>query len=1539
MMLQRRVSPAKKYLMRTLRVIAFVGTIIVGIIALALIATQTPWFRNWLRNFVVRESKQYVNGNLSIGSLGGNLFYGIELGDVAIDVDGEHVVTVKRLTIKYSIEELIANGMTVRQIRVEQPFVLLRHDADGWNVSHLVKRQQQEANRRGPGKPISLPDIEIVDGRVAVDDRAPSASYRLPKEIDALNVNAGYQYEPVHYSLTLNRASFDAKGPNLTLQQLSGRLGERDDNLNIEKLTLQTPQSALSIDGDVTRYASTPTLQLTVSAPKLSLPELSGVLPGLAAYPLHASLNLKAAGPENALRLTLDEHSEAGDVNGTLTADAAAPDYGARGDLNVRHLNLAPIVNNPSQRSDITGHAAVDLKMASRPARTPALDRLRAHVVFSGPTVTAAGYHATNVKVTADMAGRNLTLDGRANAYGGTATAKGFLAIPAGTGRPMPFDIAGSATHVNLAELPRSLNAPRLATNLNATSYHVRGSAGSRTNVSGTATLAQSTLAGGTILNGTTAQFSVASARGHLQTLTYGAQGGVRGVNLRRVGEAFQIAGLSKPEYDSNVNGTFNVSGSGTAAPDRRLDATATLTNSQILGGMLPRMAIDAHLDANALQARANGQFQNFDPSKLTGNSRYAGRVNGSVNATFGIANISGPMNADAVTANGQLGLLNSEVAGLKIDSANVQGQYANRRGALQQASIKGPDLQLDASGPIALDSTGQSNLKYHVDATNLPALGKLFNQSLSGSATLDGTLSGNLSALTARGTLKGSDLGYQSDKALALESGYTVTVPNLEMAHARIQAQTTGTFVQLGAFQINTLTANTTYADQTLEFQTHVAQSPSASQQVAEKEAGQKAGPTTRSLDATGSVIFHPDHQEIHLPTLAIQTQGVQWKTAPGPAAAIQYGGNRIQVENLHLVNGNQSLSVDGTFSTGEHPQVGGLTVQAKNVDIAQAARLAMQNRGFAGTLNADATLTGSAKAPAVKGHVDVSNGAFERFKYQSFTLDGNYVGDRATIAAKLVQSPGVELTVNGSAPLSAFEANPPGVSGHVAPTPGEGIDLRVQSSKINLSIIQGFTDQVTNVTGTVQADVHVTGAGTDPHFTGYVDVENGGFGLVPAGVSFSGMSTRIDLQPDVVRVPRFQILDTHGSPLTIQGELAVHAAQAGAVNVTMQSNDFKLLDNELGKLAIDSNLRLTGSVHHPLVDGDVTLSTARLELDKILAQFASPYSTEALPDVVSAEDTTTTSNQGAVEATEDALAKGRQLGAEKAPAANATAPKTPAPQTGIGSALALNVHLVAPDDLVVRGNNVRPGGATAASIGNLNVTLGTDVRIQKQAGGPITLNGTARTVRGFYEFEGRRFTVDRDGTAQFRGSSQINPRIDVTAQRLVPNTGVTAKIHVTGTARTPHLQLSSDPPLDEADILSLILFNQNVNDLGTGQRASLAETAGGIASGFLAQSLGQSIGKSLDVDLFEITTSDPQTGENAGGVTLGKQVTDKAFVKFQQQFGNRSFTQFMLEYQLARFLRLDTEVAPETSGVANRLTERRVERAGVDLIFFFSY
>jgi translocation and assembly module TamB len=277
-------------------------------------------------------------------------------------------------------------------------------------------------------------------------------------------------------------------------------------------------------------------------------------------------------------------------------------------------------------------------------------------------------------------------------------------------------------------------------------------------------------------------------------------------------------------------------------------------------------------------------------------------------------------------------------------------------------------------------------------------------------------------------------------------------------------------------------------------------------------------------------------------------------------------------------------------------------------------------------------------------------------------------------------------------------------------------------------------------------------------------------------------------------------------------------------------------------------------------------------------------------------------------------------------------------APEPGLFDALALDVKLSIPDNLVLRGRRIRPGGPTGASLGDMNITVGGDIQVVKASGGEMILLGHIQTIRGTYDFQGRRFTLTRGGSIRFMGEGDINPLLDITATRVIPNTGVEVQIRIQGTAREPQLTLTSTPPLDESDILALIIFNRSVNELGTGERASLAATAGGIATGFIAAPLGESIGRALDLDIFEITTTTDE-GEFGAGLTVGQQIGDRAFIRMRQQFGEYNSTEFLLEYQLSRFLRVQTTAAPETTGAANRIGQRRIERGSIDLIFFFSY
>src|SRR5258708_35658660 len=102
---------------RLTHVLVLVLTLVIGAAAAAVIVSQTAWFKNWLRGYIVRESSQYLNGTLSIERLGGSLFYGIEMENVGISVDGQQVVAVKDLGLDYSIFELVSKGLTVDNIR------------------------------------------------------------------------------------------------------------------------------------------------------------------------------------------------------------------------------------------------------------------------------------------------------------------------------------------------------------------------------------------------------------------------------------------------------------------------------------------------------------------------------------------------------------------------------------------------------------------------------------------------------------------------------------------------------------------------------------------------------------------------------------------------------------------------------------------------------------------------------------------------------------------------------------------------------------------------------------------------------------------------------------------------------------------------------------------------------------------------------------------------------------------------------------------------------------------------------------------------------------------------------------------------------------------------------------------------------------------------------------------------------------------------------------------------------------------------------
>src|SRR5207245_9577747 len=96
--------------------------------------------------------------------------------------------------------------------------------------------------------------------------------------------------------------------------------------------------------------------------------------------------------------------------------------------------------------------------------------------------------------------------------------------------------------------------------------------------------------------------------------------------------------------------------------------------------------------------------------------------------------------------------------------------------------------------------------------------------------------------------------------------------------------------------------------------------------------------------------------------------------------------------------------------------------------------------------------------------------------------------------------------------------------------------------------------------------------------------------------------------------------------------------------------------------------------------------------------------------------------------------------------------------------------------------------------------------------------------------------------------------------------------------TLKQPEIVLSSTPPLEDADILSLIVFNQPLNSVGEGQQISLMQRAESLATGAAAGQLARSIGNALNLDEFEINTA-PDSGASAQ-LTIGQQLGQNLYV-----------------------------------------------------------
>ena len=156
---------------------------------------------------------------------------------------------------------------------------------------------------------------------------------------------------------------------------------------------------------------------------------------------------------------------------------------------------------------------------------------------------------------------------------------------------------------------------------------------------------------------------------------------------------------------------------------------------------------------------------------------------------------------------------------------------------------------------------------------------------------------------------------------------------------------------------------------------------------------------------------------------------------------------------------------------------------------------------------------------------------------------------------------------------------------------------------------------------------------------------------------------------------------------------------------------------------------------------------------------------------------------------------------------------------------------------------------GLTADVTGNLTAI--------DEPGRPTRGTGELSVVEGRYEAWGQQLEIEH-GRLLFAGGPLTHPGLSVRAVRELED--VTVGVNVRGTLREPELQLFSDPPMPQAELLSWLVLGAPLHQTTGAEQQLLDSTrnTAGLAGGeMVARELGRRLGLS-DVGIDRGTTPD---------------------------------------------------------------------------------
>ena len=195
-------------------------------------------------------------------------------------------------------------------------------------------------------------------------------------------------------------------------------------------------------------------------------------------------------------------------------------------------------------------------------------------------------------------------------------------------------------------------------------------------------------------------------------------------------------------------------------------------------------------------------------------------------------------------------------------------------------------------------------------------------------------------------------------------------------------------------------------------------------------------------------------------------------------------------------------------------------------------------------------------------------------------------------------------------------------------------------------------------------------------------------------------------------------------------------------------------------------------------------------------------------------------------------------------------------------------------------------------------------------------TADGTILVRQGSFSALGRRFTIDNAKITE-TGGDVTDPELDIRAK--FESARATVDIVISGTAKNPQIDLTSNPPMDQ-DAIAFFLATGRVEGRATqtGGGVDLSGAASSVLGSLLFGQLRKTLASVLPVDVLTIETQ----GTGVAQASVGKYIGDRIFVGYRQRLTSAPYyentVEGRVEYEISKSVSAEATVGDLASEIS---------------------